>query len=293
MMVLLYFAEADVLFWTVIALVFAAVALFYMLGRVLQRSDFEAIAKTELRQVVISVVIALAVAGLAEAMTLAAKGWLGDRDQFQVSEDYLSQLINMQGIPTVVNLWSLGITSLAASSTIKLWGGKALGPLMTVNDMVGKILGYFFGAIIASANIQLISIAAAQAFSMLIIACGAVLRAIPFTREGGSLLIALGFAAYIVWPLTFAVDYKILQQLGADKDNKEWAALAEVKTADIYGYNVMKAALPDLVSFIFMPFTIVNNATMLVMQSTIIGVINLTITIGFARVFSEFLMEIG
>lgn len=292
-MVLLYFAEADVLFWTVIALVFAAIALVYMLGRILQRSDFEAIAKTELRQVVISVVIALAVAGLAEAMTLAAKGWLGERDQFQVSTDYLTQLINMQGIPTVVNLWSLGITSLAASSSIRLGGGKALGMLATINDMVGKILGYFFGAIIASANIQLISIAFAQAFSMLMIACGAVLRAIPFTREGGSFLIALGFALYFVWPITFAVDYRILQQLGADKNNKEWASLAEVKTTDIYGYGVMKAAFPDIVSFVFMPLKLISNATMLVMQSTIIGVINLTITVGFARVFSEFLMEIG
>lgn len=282
--------------WTFIGLAsvmtLALISFMFMIGRLLVKSEFEAMAKKELSQLFVALIIAISIIGLATASCGATQALvqdtIGEGNQFTASTQYLTTLIYKKGIPTIQNLWVSGfildmLSSLEinsglpmAGSSLKFSPGKALVPFSKiVNFFAG-----FFNVFIGSLHAQLILIQLSEAFAMTImLPLGMVLRTIPGIRKGGSFLMALAFGLYIVFPMTYVMYYAIYNTIDP---NFSGLVQSELKPLETFK---MSSQIIDVLKYF-------DEMAVLIPQATLLALINFTITVSFVEIFTNFLDSI-
>ena len=262
----------------------AIISVLYMLGRILSKSGFEGLARNELTQLFIALVIAISVLGLASISCQITKSVIsdtfGDGNQFTVSMKYLSILIYKKGLPTIQQLWTSGFTlEVLSSSELTLGKTKIKGSILTPFSKIVNAFMFIVPIFLASLNAQLFLIQLSEAFAItLILPLGMILRTIPSLRKGGSFLMALAFGLYFVFPMTYVMDYLIYKQVDPT----------------FQGYS------PDINMFQTFEFSTniinvlgyFNDLAVIIPQATVLVLINFTITMSFIGIFGEFLDSI-
>lgn len=272
------------------ALTIAIIAFLYMLGRIMQKSEFEAIAKKELTQFFVTFVIILGVLGLAgivcNTAPLIAQDIFGAGDHFSVSQDYLNTLVYSKGLPTIQRLW-LSAFLLDSLSTIEYSTKLPLGSLAIKPGAVlapfSKSISIFdslFTILVGSIQAQIVFIQLAEAFALtLILPIGLILRSIPGLRKGGSFLIAFSFGFYVVFPLTYVMNYAIYKEI-----DPSFSSLVQEPITPLETFK--------LSSDIILIFKYFNEFAILIPQATFLPILNLTITRSFIVLFAKFLSDI-
>ena len=284
--------DLSYLFWIAVSLMFVFVAIAFMIARGLQRKEIEALARDEFRQVLISVVISLSVVGLASGFCYLSGVMMQDispnQTMFQYAGTYLSVLVNNIGIPVIKNLWSFSYfsTLISTQGPVEFKGGNMMEGASLISTAADSINGFIFIPLISSLNIQLIILQAAEAFAFtLILPCGMILRVLRPTRAAGCFLIAVSFAAFVVLPLTYVINYQITEKIFPD-----FSKGIELKTltfADLASnpLNIYQFLTDWLLQC-------VDKGAIILPQAVILPIFSLTITATFIGAFTEFLKDL-
>ncbi len=282
-------SDLTVLFSIAVALMFSVIAFFIMLGKVFARSPWEALARAEFRQVIVSVVLGVVLVGLASTACTVSKYAMTEvikspfTDQFRHSSDYLNYLTRI-GYNTIKNYWVLVYALNSANSSLRVGDVKVLGIAQLVAKMIERGISLLYAAMAASLIIQQLSIQAAQALAFtILLPIGMVLRTIPLTREGGSFLIALAFGAYIVWPFAFVVNYEVSKVVwqGTNFDQ-----LSKPTVLEELSFQSTKEITTKLFDF-------ANIFALLLPQALALPLINLTLFISFVRMFAQYITNLS
>ncbi|MEM2974547.1 MAG: hypothetical protein QW112_02900 [Candidatus Micrarchaeia archaeon] len=287
--------DMNILFWLVIGLMLMFVAVLFMLGRAMQRKEWEALARDELRQVIISAVIGIAVVGLASIFCYLSGIVMQDIAQgmthFQYAKNYISFMVDGLGIPLIQTMYkySYTCTILEIMGPATIFGGNLFSGLATVTVAVEKVNDMLFTPLVASLSIQQILLQAAEAFSItLFLPCGMILRAFRPTRVGGAFLISVAFGAFVVLPFTYVINYQITKQI-----------LPGFGTAQVVDTTSLEEAfsLKDPTKVLdFMNdvlFSYIDRGGLLAPQAIILPLVNLAIVTAFISTFTEFLKDLG
>lgn len=156
---------------------------------------------------------------------------------------------------------------------------------------------------------------------------GILMRSLPFSRKVGSILIALAIAFYLVYPLTFLMDQKIVDHILNQKLKQKgqscqecWKNLAEIRITALEGIPLSKAAFDRVfekegstdsvpkglfdkvyelggaglsaatavVAFLVKsPLILVREAAFAFVTFTMLAILNVVITLGTARSIAQ------
>jgi hypothetical protein len=262
----------------------AIISVLYMLGKILSKSELEGLAKNELTQLFIALVIAISIVGLASISCQITKSVIsdtfGDGNQFTVSMKYLSILIYKKGLPTIQQLWTSGFTlEVLSSSELTLAKTKIKGSILAPFSKIVNAFMFIVPIFLASLNAQLFLIQLTEAFAItLILPLGMILRTIPSLRKGGSFLMALAFGLYFVFPMTYVMDYLIYREV--DPTFHGYAPDINLFETFEFSTNII-----NVLGYF-------NDLAVIIPQATVLALINFTITISFISIFTEFLDSI-
>ena len=281
--------DLQSLFVAAVALSFAVISFLFMLGRMISKSDFEAMARKELRETMIAIVIAVAVVGLAGVSCEGLKAVMADyapgHTQFTYSYEYINVLIYEIGVPSLQSMWLLSYSMKNMQLKVSLPAGmeyNEFAALSTYATVLERMAGFIFTPFIGSLHAQLLLLQLSQAFAItLILPIGMVLRAIPMARSGGSFLIALAFGLYVVLPLMYVVDYDISKRI--------WPGFEQYvsgQTQSGQSHSVMS----DMYERVFSPIETISK---ILPQATVLAILNLTIFQSFVETFTKFINDIG
>jgi hypothetical protein len=189
----------------VILSVLLLLAIIYMLSRLFNKREWEALAKTELTQTFAAVIWIVIIAAFAAFTCSVACSITKDTNPFTTSLDYLN---NLRGIlESRINELLVVAKDIRIKTAIMYWlPGVAIKPFdgcaVIANNLESftAILAPFIGSIMVQQ--YALSLAQNLAFTV-ILPIGIILRIIPYAREIGAFLIALAVALYIVLPLTY------------------------------------------------------------------------------------------
>jgi hypothetical protein len=285
------------MFWIAIALMGTVVALFYMLGRILAKSDFEAMARVEMREVIISIAIAFGAVGLAFSLCNISTAALpffseakkvGDFDQFRLAEIYLGDLSNSVGVPTIMNLESVAYSTYLLQATVRSSTGvNFMSVFRTLGESIGILASLIFAPLLASLNIQLISMSLSKYLALsIILPAGIITRAFKPTREGGAFLIALAIGMHFLWPFLYLINYELTLRLFT---TLQTPVAPPTALASFTGAKPIFDIVNMMIDFMF------NNlsyGSQLLLQGLVLPILNITLFIGFVKVFSDFINNI-
>jgi len=268
------------------------IGVLYLLGRMLSKSELEGIARKELSQFFITFILVIAVSGLAsivcQVTPLIVQDNLGKGDQFSASYNYLTSLIYKIGFPTVQRLWfsTFMLDSLSSVEYKTKIGGETKyglkfkpGAVLKPFSKAIAVFNNLFNILIGSLQAQLVFIQLSEAFALtLILPIGMIVRSIPGLRKGGSYLIALAFGLYVVFPLTYVMDYIIFKSLYPDFS------------------SIINSQLNPLESFklssdMLLIFRYFDEFSIIIPQATFLPLLNVTILISFVSIFAKFLSD--
>jgi len=279
----------DPLFVGAVVLMFSVIALFFMLGRILPRSKWEAIARNEFRQVLISVILGVALVGLASASCALSSVAMKEvvkspfTDQFRHSEQYINILINGVGAPTIKSFWILSYTLSASTATLRVGKVRVGGIGSMMAKIIDRVISPLYAILIASLTIQLMVIQFSQVYAFtMVLPIGMILRTLEPTREGGSFLIALAFGLYMVFPFTYVANYEV--------SNIVWKNLNFEQLKEVP--DVSKVAFKSFGEIFGLLIYLVNNLSLLMPQATVLPLISMTLSVGFVRVFADYINKI-
>jgi len=281
--------DLQSLFVAAVALSFAVISFLFILGRMITRSEFEAMARKELRETLIAIVIAVTVVGLAGVSCEGLKAVMVDyapgHTQFTYSYEYINILIYEVGVPSLQSMWLLSYSMKSTQLDIMLPAGmkyNVFAAFSTYATVLERMAGLIFTPFIGSLHAQLLLLQLSQAFAItLILPVGMVLRAIPMARSGGSFLIALAFGLYVVLPLMYVVDYDISKRI--------WPEFERYVSEQAQS-NQPHSVMSEMYERAFSP---IQNISKILPQATVLAILNLTIFQSFVETFTKFINDIG
>ena len=285
--------DMNYLFWITAAIMISAVAVLFMIGRGLQRKEYEMLAREEFRQVIISLVMGLALVALASSFCFSLDKMMvkvspgTSLTHFQYAENYLIVMINNFGIPLIKKLWATSFfaTSLSLQGPVEYSGTNPLDGASLIGSAADKITSYIFVPLVSSLNIQLIVLQAAEAFSFtLLLPCGILLRALRPTRAAGCFLIAIAFAGYVVYPLTYIINYQITQSIFPEFEK---ATLGDLVVSELVSDPIH---LHEKLIGIVLGF--IDQGAILFPQAVLFPLLGFAITVSFINTFSDFIKDL-
>lgn len=299
--------DLTALFPIAVATVAVGIAFAYAFARTTARKDLEGLAVEEMRQLFVSVVLALSLFAISSLICIASAGIMREMtegkytNQFDYAVSYLRDyVIGGVGLPTVAQIWQTQLlikygahfeatATLPIVESVVVEPSAALEPISAALDVVGNFL---FQPLLISLHVQLILLNFAQAFAITVfLPMGVVLRVIPQTREAGCFFLATAFGLYTVYPFLYVVNYTITKDFGGELKEVEVAAVTERLKEEIeplmpfkifadYLWKVFVRALPPV------------DVSEILLHGTVIPLLVISLTIGFIRVFGDFLKEI-
>lgn len=200
------------------------IALAYMASGFFKNAEWEALAKSELYQTVVTVVWALLFIGVA----FAADGITGryahsidgtSNSVFDVAHGYLNQVICLSSATTLkiqgMQMASQYIAGMKSKFYASAWGITI--PTFPGWDVIERSLDLimmFITPFTSSLFVQSIGLEVIRATAIvLVLPAGILLRLAPFSRDAGSLLIAVAFGFYFVFPFTYVLYAPVMRQM--------------------------------------------------------------------------------
>lgn len=196
----------------VLALMAVVIAFIYMMSQLFRMHEWEALAKTELYQLFMSVLIVIGVIGAAYVACNISYALAGG-DPFDIADGYMRTLLFGPGglLPTWFAFNQISYSARMLDSIYYRMGPGSwcynlkpfpgTGAIDNVASFINIILAVPFGSLIVQTFVlQFIK----GTMYTLVLPAGLVLRMLPPTREAGSFLIVTAVGFYTVFPLTFA-----------------------------------------------------------------------------------------
>ena len=308
-------------YYTLVILIMIVITGFlHMFSRIFK--EFAGVAKTELRELYISIFIGIFALFFAVLICQGLTGYIQSKyniqgNHFSIAENYMEILIyggegKLGAVDITTKLFVAAFEASVLSKGFILSGKsgelKLFAPFEFFSTGIKFLLNLIYAFTIVSLQIQRISIFAAEAFAFsLILPIGLILRVIPITRSAGCFLIALAFGLYIVWPTLFVFEYDVTMEvvkLKSDEVSKEVKRFYESDPAALVSRNpnnpnyvieaLKKSLRAERALLVFKDvFTMGKDLAMVIIpQATILGVINFTILIAFVNQLDDFLKSL-
>jgi hypothetical protein len=264
-------------------LALVGISLLYMIGRAMEKREWEALARTELYQFFIALiwvfVIYTAFIGFACSTSCAVAGG----NPYTVAMNYL-QSTKSSLEDEVVNLLSLAKSTRWDSAVMQIvfpgtscWSGACV----TMGAGCASIADNY--ETIATLLIPLVGSLAVQQLALIVISAisfnillpiGVLVRLIPGLRSTGAFLIAIAVAMYIVFPLTYVFAYKASAAASA-------AVISMPLPGDENAFGCEKA---------YPVVKALQEIGKMLPQAVFFPALSMIITIGAARVLSKVFM---
>jgi hypothetical protein len=224
-----------------LALVSTLIALAFMYGKMHHDTRLDVWAKDEAFNLIITVFLFLGVIAFTAGACSLSSGIVGN-DPFDESISYLDVLINNNGLNVLRTLTKQSIEEqkmatryLYIGATPFFGSGAATSAGLRALSAHKEMVIDMYLPILASLNAQRQVLQAIEWISISILLPFAfVLRAVPFTRDFGNMMIALFFSLYIIVPTSYAMSSEAFRKInGSDV----YCAACEVHNFNSYGLD--------------------------------------------------------
>ena len=195
------------------------VAVLYMVASLMRQPEWEALLKTELYQIVISVVVGVFIFAAAAVADGASSRLVGGGSLFDPAQAYLGRVICLSSATTVklegLKVGAQFLAGMKSAYYAGAWGQQVptfpgFEVIERAFDLVQTLIMPFASSLfVQSLGLQVIQ-GTALAF---LLPVGVLLRIAPVTREAGSFLIAAAFGLYFILPFTYVIDAQVMGQL--------------------------------------------------------------------------------
>jgi hypothetical protein len=225
-------------------------ALLYMLSRLLNKREWEALAKTEMWQTANALIWVVVIGAFATLLCTFSCQASGDESPFTTAAAYLGSVQNNfeTAVSTLLDTAkAMHIKSAYALSMFGTMVSPYEGCSVLANDyeQMSAIMAPFIGSVIIQ-RFALMTISGI-AFTLLL-PIGVILRLLPFAREAGASVIALAVGLYIVLPLTYVFAERATSSISiAVEAPSSWECIDQgaVKTT----FSTIGNAFPQAVFF--------------------------------------------
>lgn len=282
---------------TAVGLMVFMLALFYMAAAFFRKPEYESFVSLEMHQVLVSVLLFLFVFGAAGFACEASMSLAGG-DMWSVGRDYLNTISNQVALPALVQLeiskmvaqyWG----SLSFRWGLAVWGTLVPGfPAFILVERVIDFLLMLLTPFVASLMAQEIGLEVLRATAIpLLLPAGVVLRIFPPTRDAGSFLIASSLAFGIVFPYTYVMHSRIMNELlSIEQGNQETLdkVVGEEYGLENLSYSINEGNLWSLDGMLLKPLRALSY---LVMQAVFLPALSMALTIAFIKGTAKFMSQ--
>lgn len=237
--------------WYIICLIavgiaYCVVGLIYMFGKGIGSSEFVAWANNEFYQITATLLILIIVFSVTKIEDEVYKsfGYTGPSPAIDTAKSYLSDVRSYVTWRFIAAFTLNVYLQIAGDSLVSLTQFEYFNPTGTIEDILSFFKNDVVGIAITSFGVTF-GVTAAQEWVLeiislitftIILPLGIFLRAVPFFRKVGSILIAVAIGLYIVYPLTFLLDIKIIRYIkNCDQDIRIPCRWAEPSPTEIVG----------------------------------------------------------
>lgn len=180
-------------------------AALFMLSRLLNKREWEALAKTELWSTANALIWVVIIASVATLLCSLSCQINGDESPFTTAISYVADVqgaLEKSSDNLINGAKDIRINKAYAYSLFDAMVSpeEGCGYIANSLEQIAFMLAPFIGSLIIQKFA--LTIIAGTAFTLLL-PVGIILRLIPFAREAGAFLIAIAVALYIVLPLTY------------------------------------------------------------------------------------------
>ncbi|MFH1306776.1 MAG: hypothetical protein ABIH83_03955 [Candidatus Micrarchaeota archaeon] len=221
-------------------------SLVYMASQVFKNPEWEAFAKTELYQALVSVLWgvfifagAIAVDGMITQYTSNLPTGYGGGNMFDIDHAYLQRIIcvstattvKIEGMKTIAQ-YMAGMKSRFYAAQYG-WGMSF--PTFPGFDVIERALDLilmFISPFTASLIVQSLGLQIIHATALtLVLPAGILMRIFPPTRDAGSFLMASAIAFYFIFPFVYLINAHVMYQMYSDEFGYEMCSGREQETA--------------------------------------------------------------
>ncbi len=192
--------------------IWIGLSIVFMLSRLINKPEGEAWAKTEMYATFVSYGLVFLMFGISELLCMSSLSLTEGQDPFQVAGEYLSKFSNNL-IPTdVAFIWEISKDVRKGAYKIVGYSECTMGGCITwdagntyTSDQL-DLVSYFTMPFAAGLMMQKLVLMLIEdvAFTM-VVPAGFVLKLFPYTRAAGAYLIAMGFAFYFLFPMSYVL----------------------------------------------------------------------------------------
>jgi len=199
------------------------VLLTYLASHALKVPEWEAYLHIELYEIVMSFIILIAAIGFYEGMNVAAAQLTGVPSVTQAASGFLTRMVEDGVVPgmrdtfflqtclSVWNMFSRRTGEFVLTTTYKLFPG--IDSLMQILNLIGFGMTTVYGSL----TVQLMGMQLIDATMVtLFLPAGIILRFFPPTREAGAFLIAFAMGFGIVFPTTYVIHEKVMDEMNME-----------------------------------------------------------------------------
>ena len=189
------------------------VALSYMFGKATSNAELLVFSKDELFHLMMTVLIVISILGIFEGSCRFFGSFLGSEGALTISKMYSESLL-VKGKVLLTSMLKNEVNEKFNGATLVGYMMPLLGGEMafqdsyhTANEKQYEILADMVTVGYVSAGVQFYIIYFIQGFVFpVLLPFGLFLRALPFVREAGNVILAIAFSLLIILPITYAIN---------------------------------------------------------------------------------------
>jgi len=191
----------------VVLTVVLGLSVLFLISRLVNKKEWEALARMEMYQAAIAVIWVVIIAAAATATCSVACSMTSNDSPFTSAITYISGVRN--GLANSSQDLLIKAKEIRVKSALNLGLlGAFVGPWSGCDNIAGnyETFAVILSPIVGSLIIQQYALIFVNniAFQMLL-PLGILMRLVPFLRESGAFVIAMAFALYIVLPMTYVM----------------------------------------------------------------------------------------
>lgn len=292
------------------ALMIGVATLLYMASQAFRLPEVEAHVRTELYQLIITVIWCIAVFGCATILNGVISSYTQGGDMFDMADAYIGR-VNCLATSTVIKLEGMKmgaqyLSGMMAKYYAGAWGFKVpMFPGFEVIERAIDIIQMLMTPFSASLMAQQIGLQIIKATALLfVLPSGLVLRLFPQTREAGSFLIATGLGFYFVFTFIYIINAQVFGQMyrtefghdicsGELAQGEEW--LRDFKFYGQLGGQMMPITGGDITkTATYNPMALLdplNALSYVAVQAVFMPAVAMTMVVSFIRTSGKFFSQ--
>jgi len=292
-----------------LAMMAFAASLVYMASQALKNPEWEAFAKTEIFQGIISVLIGL----LLFAGAVAADAVVGDYVQkttgvggmgaFDVTHNYLNRMICVSSATTLklegMKMGAQYLAGMKARFYAATYGWGFSFPAFPGFDVIERsidLILMFITPFTASLFAQQVGLEIVHATALaLVLPAGILMRVFAPTRDAGGFLIATAFAFYFILPFSYMINAQVMYKMYQDdfgypmcSGKENWDRADYVFGAGAVYDSISLQLLPKLKEDFIGAGGFTKHLSYIVMQSVFLPALNMVLVVTFVKAGTKF-----